>query len=199
MMGTERLSMAFFDQPELVHEILDFMVDFFIKLTKKALIETDIDAFCFNEDFAFKNGPLISPKIYKEFFLPRHKKIIGFLKKNGVQVVEMDSDGNTEVLIPLMIEAGVNLIWPLEAAANMDPVKIRKEYGKDLAFSGGIDKRELAKDRKAIDAELKKKIVPLLETGGYIPTVDHTIPPEISLENFKYYLDLKCKIAKGKC
>jgi len=111
----------------------------------------------------------------------------------------MDSDGNTEVLIPLMIEAGVNLIWPLEAAANMDPVKIRKEYGKDLAFSGGIDKRELAKDRKAIDAELKKKIVPLLETGGYIPTVDHTIPPEISLENFKYYLDLKCKIAKGKC
>ena len=197
MMGTERLSMAFYDQPQLVHEILDFMVEFFIKLTGKALKETNPDAFCFNEDFAFKNGPLISPKIYKEFFLTRHKRIIEFLKKNGVKVVELDSDGNPEVLIPMLIEAGVDLIWPLEAAANMDPVKIRKEYGKDLAFSGGIDKRELAKDRKAIDAELKKKIVPLLETGGYIPTVDHTVPPEISLENFRYYLEQKKKFSEG--
>ena len=87
---------------------------------------------------------------------------------------------------------------PLEAAADMDPVKIRKEYGKDLAFSGGIDKRELAKDKKAIDEELKKKIVPLLETGGYIPTVDHTVPPEISFENFLYYLKLKKEIVEGK-
>jgi len=97
-----------------------------------------------------------------------------------------------------MIEAGVNYHWPLESAAGMDPVKLRAEYGKDLALSGGIDKRELAKDKVAIEAELLSKVVPLLEAGGYIPTVDHTVPPEVPLDNFLYYLELKRKIAEGK-
>lgn len=196
MMGTEGLSYAFYDQPSLVHEILDWMVEFFIGVTEKALYELEIDAFTFNEDFAFKNGPLISPKIYKEFFQPRHKAISEYLRKHGVKVIELDSDGNTEPLIPLMIEAGINCHWPLESAANMDPVKLRKEYGRDLAFMGGIDKRELAKDRKAIEEEMKRKVLPMLESGGYIPTVDHTIPPEVPLDNFLYYLELKWKIAE---
>jgi len=197
-MGTERLSYAFFDQPDLVHEMLDFWVDYFIQATEKALHEVEIDAFIFNEDIAYKNGPLISPKIYKEFFLPRHRAIVEHLRKHGVKVIELDSDGNTEPLLPLMIEAGINCHWPLEAAAGMDPVKIRKEYGKDLALSGGIDKRALSKGKAEIEEELRKKIIPMLETGGYIPTVDHTIPPDISLENALYYFKLKREIAEGK-
>jgi len=198
MFGTEYLSYAFFDQPNLIHEILDFMVEFFMKVTERVLAEVEVDAFTFNEDFAYKTGPLISPKIYKEFFLPRHRRICDYLYSHGVKVIELDSDGNTEVLLPLIIEAGINCHWPLEAAAGMDAVKLRRIYGKDIAFIGGIDKRELAKDKKAIEEELKRKVLPLLETGGYIPAVDHTVPPEVSLENFIYYLNLKQKIAEGK-
>lgn len=194
MFGTENLSYAFFDQANLIHEILDFLMEFFMKTTEKALKEVEIDAFTFNEDFAYKTGPLISPKIYREFFLPRYKKITEFLRKNRVRVIELDSDGNTEVLIPLLIEAGMNCHWPLEVSAGMDPVKIRKEYGKDLALIGGIDKRELAKGKEAIEKEVRKKIIPMLKTGGYIPTIDHTVPPDVSLENFLYYLELKRKI-----
>jgi len=197
MFGTENLSYAFFDQASLIHEILDFMVEFFIKTTEKALKEVEVDAFIFNEDFAYKSGPLISPKIYREFFLPRHRKIIEFLRKHGVKVIELDSDGNTEDLIPLLIEAGINCHFPLEAAAGMDPVKIRKKYGKNLALMGGIDKRELAKDKKAIEKEVKRKILPMLKAGGYIPTVDHTVPPDVPLENFLYYLELKRKLVEG--
>jgi len=197
-MGTVAVSYAFFDQPELIHEMLDFMVEFFIKTTEKALTEVEVDVCIINEDFAGKGGPLISPKIYKEFFLPRHRAIVEHLRKHGVKVIELDSDGNTEPLLPLIIEAGINCHWPLEAAAGMDPVKIRKEYGKDLALSGGIDKRALFKGKAEIEEELRKKIIPMLETGGYIPTVDHTIPPEISLENALYYFKLKREIAEGK-
>jgi uroporphyrinogen decarboxylase len=118
------------------------------------------------------------------------------LRKYGVKVIELDSDGNTEPLIPLLIEAGINCHWPLESAADMDPVKLRREYGKDLAFMGGIDKRELAKDKRAIEEELRRKVLPILESGGYIPTVDHTVPPEVPLENFLYYLELKRRIAE---
>ena len=198
MFGTENLSYAFFDQANLIHEILEFMVEFFIKSSEKALKEVEIDAFTFDEDSAYKTGPLISPNIYRKFFLPRHRKIVEFFRKYGVKVIQLDSDGNTEALIPLLIEAGINCHWPLEAAAGMDPVKIRKEYGRDLALIGGIDKRALAKDKRAIESEVRKKIVPMLETGGYIPTVDHLVPPDVPLENFLYYLELKRKIAEGK-
>lgn len=87
-------------------------------------------------------------------------------------LVDAPAPVGIEVLIPFLIEAGIDCIWPLEGAANMDPVKIRKLYGKDLALLGGIDKRELSKDKKAIEEELKKKILPMLETGGYIPTIE---------------------------
>lgn len=196
LIGTENLSYAFFDQPSLIHEILDFWVEFLVNMTEKTLSEVEVDAFIFNEDLAYKTGPLISPAIFREFFLPRYKTIIEFLRKGGVKIIEFDSDGNTEALLPLLIEAGVDCHWPLESASAMDPVKIRKEYGKDLALIGGIDKRELAKDRKSIEKEMRRKILPILDMGGYIPTVDHTVQPDVPLENYLYYLELREKIAE---
>jgi len=198
MMGTERLSYAFFDQPHLIHEILDWMVEFFMEATEKALTEVEVDAFTFNEDFAHKGGPLISPRIFREFFLPRYKAIIEFLRKHGVKVIELDSDGNTEPFIPLMIEAGINCHWPLEAAAGMDPVRLRRKFGKSMAFMGGVDKRALARGKEAIERELRGKVVPIVREGGYVPTVDHTVPPDVPLENFLYYLEIKRKVAEGR-
>jgi len=196
-MGTQSLSRAFFDKPNLVHEILDFFVDFFKRATERALTEVEVDACIINEDFACNSGPLISPKVYREFFFPRHRAICNFLRSHGVKVIELDSDGNTEALLPMLIDAGFNCHWPLEAAAKMDPVKIREKYGKSLALMGGIDKRELAKDKGAIEKELRRKVIPMLEGGGYIPTVDHTFSPDVPLGNALYYLELKRAIAEG--
>ena len=197
MMGTVRLSISFFRRPNLIHEMLDFLVDFFIKTTEKALSEVEVDAFIFNEDFAHKGGPHISPRIFKEFFFPRYEEIIKFLRKHNVKVIELDSDGNTEPLIPFFIELGIDAHWPLEAAADMNPLKIRREYGEEIALYGGIDKRALAADKKCIRKEVYRKIPRMLELGGgYIPTVDHTVPPDVPLENFLYYLQLKRKIAE---
>lgn len=89
-----------------------------------------------------------------------------------------------------MLEAGITCLWPLECASGMDPRELRREY-PSLALAGGIDKRELAKDRAAIDRELEGKILPLRDRGGYLPHVDHTIPPDVSLDNLKYYLEKK--------
>jgi len=93
---------------------------------------------------------------------------------------------------------GVTCHWPLEVAAGMDPVQLRRRYGRDLALAGGIDKRALTGDKSQIERELRYRLPPLLETGGYIPCVDHTVPPDVPYENFMYYLDLKRKIMEGR-
>ena len=196
-MGTENLSLAFYDQPELLHEAMDFLADFFIEVTERAVSELDIDYFNFFEDMACKSGPLISPQHFREFMLPRYKRVIDHLNRHGIEIIWVDSDGNTEVLLPLFVEAGVTCHWPLERAAGMDPLEVRKEYGTSLALSGGMDKRELAKDRRAIEEEVER-ILPLIEQGGYIPTVDHTVPPDVSYGNFMYYMEIKWKALRGE-
>ena len=100
-------------------------------------------------------------------------------------------------LVDLSLDAGVDGFNPCEVAAGMDPVYLRKKYGKSMNLIGGIDKRELAKGKVEIDREVRK-ILPLLEEGGYFPTVDHTVPPDIPLDNFKYYMEVKTKALLGE-
>jgi len=196
-MGTENLSYAFYDQPDLVHEMVEFVADFTIETLGRAVQDVDIDYFNYFEDFACKSGPLFSPDVFRRFFLPHYQRINEFLNTHGIDIISLDSDGNTEALLPLLIEAGITMHWPLEIASDMDPVRLRKQYGHDLALSGGIDKRELTKDRRAVELEVMAKIPALVADGGYIPTLDHTFPPDIPYDNFLYYLELKQKCLCG--
>ena len=197
-MGTEKACTIFYDDPKLVEEMLDFLTEFFIEISTRTLNDVEVDWYNYFEDFAFKTGPLIGPNIYKKFLLPCYRRINKHLRKHGVDIISLDSDGNIEVLLPLIIEAGFTQICPMEQAAGMDAVKIRKKYGKALSFMGSIDKRELAKGKQEIEKELLRQLPFLLESGGYIPTVDHTIPPDVSYENFLYYLDIKRKVLEGR-
>jgi uroporphyrinogen-III decarboxylase len=128
-MGTERLAYMLYDNPELINECLDFLTDFIIHLLKGAVRDIKFD-FCYiHEDMCFKNGPLISPHMFKEFFAPRYKKYTQFLRDNGVNLIIVDTDGNFEDLIPLFLECGVDGFGPIEIASGLDPMKIRQRYG----------------------------------------------------------------------
>lgn len=190
-MGTEGLSYAFYDEPELIHDMCEFVADYSIELVKPLLEKTDADYVMINEDMAMKSGPLLSPATYKEFIYPNMRRLVDYLKSHGVKYVFVDTDGNSEPLIPMLMDAGVDGLWPLErASVDQDPMFLRKKYGKSLRLTGAVDKRELAKGPKAISEHLKT-FIPLIEEGGFIPTVDHTVPPDVSLENFRYYIEKK--------
>jgi len=190
-MGTKNLSKAFFMQPDLVHDMFDFIADFIIEISRLCLRHIEVDCFHFFEDFAYNNGPLISPHIFEEFMLPRYKRVTEFLRNRDVDIIFLDSDGNTEVLLPLLIGAGITVHWPLEVASGMDPRRIREQYGRRLALMGGLDKRQLARGKKAIESEVLTKIPELVSEGGYVPMIDHIIPPEVSYESFLFYLEIK--------
>ena len=197
-MGTEGLSYAWYDYPALCHEMCEFITDFTIEVSKPMLSkQIPIDYVMINEDLSMKTGPLLSPGTYKKFIAPNLRRLIDFFKANGVKYVFVDTDGNCEALIGTFMDCGVDGIWPLERVAEMDPIKIRKEYGRDLRLYGGVDKMRIALGRKEIDRHLAE-LVPLVEEGGFIPTVDHTVSPEISLADFYYYLERKNALLSGK-
>jgi hypothetical protein len=195
--GTEPLSYLFYDGPALVHECLEFLEDYILKLYARAVRDIQFDYIIIHEDLAGKGGPLIGPNLFREFILPHYKRYIEWLKSNGIRVVIVDTDGDFEALVPVFLEAGVDGFNPMEVAAGMDPVRIRKQYGKRFCMVGGIDKREIAKGPTAIDREIAK-IAPLIEEGGYIPWIDHTVPPDTSLADFEYYLEQKRQIICGE-
>ena len=197
-MGTENLSYGWYDEPEMMHEMMEFTTEFTIEMTRPFL-ETDVkpDYVFINEDLSMKTGPLLSPNTYVEFILPELKKLVEFFKSHGVQWVVIDTDGNPELVIPHFLDAGVDGIWPLERASDMDPVALRKKFGRDLRLWGGVDKRELARDTAAIDTHLET-LRPLVEEGGFIPTVDHLVPPDVSLANFEHYMKRKRQLLRGE-
>lgn len=197
MMGTEALSYALYDKPDLVHDIMEHHADFLIESARPVLEKTDVEYAIINEDLSAKGGPLISPRGYREFIFPRLRRVIDFYKSHGVRYFGVDTDGNPEALVPLFMDAGVDILWPLERASDQDPVRLRKKFGKSLLLWGGVDKRELTKDRGAIDEHLRA-LAPLVEEGGYIPTVDHTVPPDVPLENFLYYMERKQAMLAGR-
>jgi uroporphyrinogen decarboxylase len=196
-MGTEGLSYAWYDQPALMHEMMEFIADFTIEVSRPILDEIAPDYIFLNEDMAMKTGPLLSPRTYKTFVYPHLKRMIAFFKNKGVRYFMVDSDGNTEPLLSLMMDAGVDGIWPLERASDStNPLFLRQKYGKSLRLWGAVDKRELTKDEAAIEAHLRE-LAPLVEEGGYIPTVDHLVSPDVSYSNFLYYMKRKQALLRG--
>jgi len=188
--GTENLSYLWYDDPALIRECLEFLTDFILRLLDRALAALPFDFVIIHEDMAGKGGPLMGPKLFAEFLLPHYRRYIAYLKGHGVRLVLVDTDGDHNVLIPLFLEGGVDGFCPMERAAGMDPVRTRQEHGRSVSMMGGVDKREIAKGRAAIDAELAR-LAPVIASGGYIPTLDHSIPPDVSYADFLYYLEVK--------
>lgn len=189
-MGTERLLYLFYDDPGLIHDMNEFYEQFTIDALGPAVESVRFDFVNFWEDMAYNHASLISPKMFRDFMLPHYRKVTGYLRDHGVGTMMVDCDGNIDELIPLWLEGGVNFVYPLEVAAGMDAVKLRKKYGRDLVMMGNIDKRVFPRGKRAIRDEVMSKVPWLVEQGGYIPCFDHAVPPDVSLENYLYYLDL---------
>ncbi|MBI5689550.1 MAG: hypothetical protein HZC55_05585 [Verrucomicrobia bacterium] len=197
-MGTENLSYAWYDQPELMHEMMEFVADFTIETARPVLAAGVRPDYVFlNEDMSMKNGPLLSPDTFRTFILPHLRRLVAFFKSAGVSWFVVDTDGNCELLLPLLLDAGVDAVWPLERASDMDPLAVRRKFGRALRLWGVVDKRELARDPAAIDAHLRT-LRPLVEEGGFIPTVDHLVPPDVSRANFEHYVARKQQLLRGE-
>lgn len=194
--GPETLLMGFYDDPAWIHEMMDFYADFIIRLTTPLLKEVTPDCIHFFEDMAYRSGSLISPAFFREFMIEPYRRVLDHFRKHNVPFFIVDSDGNVKELIPLFIELGFHGMYPFEVQSGMDIIEVRRTYGKDFVIWGGIDKRTLELSKKEIEQEVLSKLPVMLETGGYIPMLDHEPQPGIPFENFCYYRQLIRKICE---
>jgi hypothetical protein len=187
LMGVENLCTAFYDNPALITRMMDQRVEAMIEITAPILDQVQMDTFMFWEDMAYKTASLLSPAMFRKYMVPRYAEVTAWLRSRGVKHVGVDSDGDIRELIPLWLEAGLDLIVPFEVAAGMDVVEMRREYGHDLIMMGGIDKRAVALGGQTMRDEVDR-IVPVVESGGYFPELDHSAPPDISWPNMQEYM-----------
>jgi len=187
----EGLAYACYDYPDMVEDMVETQCVLVEDALDQLLPEfNDLDYAAGWEDICFKNGPIVSVDFFKNVVTPRYKRIHKKIAAAGIKLWWVDCDGDVRPILPLMMEGGINCLFPFEVNGCAHPGELLKEYGKDLRIMGGVDKIELGKGPKAIKAYLET-LVPLVERGGYIPFCDHRCPPNVKVEDYLYYLDLK--------
>ncbi len=169
----------------LMH-ICDFGYEYFKKIieTVKDYIGKNVHCIHLADDWGTQQGLLMSPSIFDDFFAPHYRRIIDLAHSAGMKV-EFHSCGSAIKIFPRFIDVGVDIMNPIQTSAkDMIPLKIKKEFGKELVFSGGIDVQQVLP--KFTPNEVKKEVISMLESmgknGGYIPGPSHNIqagtPPE---------------------
>jgi hypothetical protein len=187
LFGIEAHLYAFYDQPELMHRMNRELAEFNVRVVEQLFPVFKPDMVGFAEDMSYNHGPMLSYELFKEFLTPYYQQVIPHIKKYGVKPL-VDSDGDITSMIPWMKEAGIGGAYPLERQAGVDIKVVRRDY-PDFLMLGAYDKMVMPRGEAAIREEFDR-ILPVMKSGGYIPSVDHQTPPGVSLENYQTYTRL---------
>lgn len=188
--GDENLLIWMATEPELVKDMFSAHADLMIE-SVDLLLKNGIrpDGAFVGGDIAYKNGMLFSPQMYRELLQPYHRKLFAFYHENDIPVI-YHTDGQCVQAIPLLIESGVDCIEPLESQAGLDLVEIIDHIGDQLSFMGNVSVRALSGSKDDAVKEARYKLAAGKKSRGYIFHSDHSLPPEVPLENFQAVMEV---------
>lgn len=184
--GFEPLCMLFLDDPAFIREMVEFWTEYVSSTMARVLAAGVVDTIQFSEDMAYKEKSMISPAMTREFLKPCWSRWCREARQAGVPIIDMDSDGKVDELIPIWIESGINVCDPIEVAAGNDINAFRAAFGRRIAYRQGVDKRCIAKGGTVIEKELAR-LEPVVRDGGFVPGCDHGVPADISWPDFVRY------------
>ena len=193
MLTMEGLAYAVCDYPDMVEDMVETACVLTEDILDQVLPRYQFDFASGWEDICCKNGPLVQMDFFKEVIFPRYKRIGDKLHAHGIDLWYTDCDGDVRPLIPYFLEAGINCLFPYEVNSCVHPGELFREYGHELRIMGGFDKIEMIKGKEHIKAYMES-LEQYVWEGGYIPFCDHRCPPDVTPENYLYYLDLKEKM-----
>ena len=187
MMGDQNLAYAFYDDPDLVHDMMNTYTETCIGVWKKMVGDIDFDIIEFWEDMCFRSGSFISPKMFREFMTPQYQKVAAFAKERNIPILLVDSDGYIEDLTELMAEAGVTAMYPYEVQSGNDAARVRAKH-PDFGIIGALNKEVMAWGKDAIDAEMEKARR-YIKLGRLIPGPDHFVLSNVTWKNYRYFME----------
>ncbi len=176
-------------EPVKVSELLDALMEIHLGQLEKicSSIGDVVDIIRMGDDLGMNSGPFMDTETYRKFFKPRHNILNEYIKNNSGAHTFLHSCGSISNLIPDLIEAGFEVLNPVQTNAyNMDPVKLKREFGKDVTFwGGGADTRNVLNLGSA--EEIRKHVLERLEIfspgGGFVFNTVHNILPDVPPEN----------------
>jgi len=185
--GVERHLYAFFDQPELMKRMNAELLGYNMECLKQVLEILTPDVLTIAEDMSYNNGPMLSKPQFEEFVAPFYAEPAKLAKEKGALVM-VDTDGDVTSMIPWLEAAGIQGCLPLERMAGVDVAEIRRLH-PEWRMIGGFDKTLMHKGEKAVRDEFER-LLPVMKSGGYLPTTDHQTPPDVGIEEFRRYVAL---------
>ncbi|MCL2834981.1 MAG: hypothetical protein FWD78_17560 [Treponema sp.] len=193
LFGIEPHMYAFYDSTELMHRMNDDLEKFNMSVLETLFSVLKPEFIGFAEDMSYNHGPMLSREMYNEFIMPHYQKLTSYIHANKVKTL-VDSDGDITKMIPWLLEAGIEGVYPLERQAGVDINSIRKEYPQFIML-GGYDKMIMNKGEAVMRKEFER-ILPVMRSGYYIPSVDHQTPPGVSLDDYRIYIRLFAEYAR---
>ena len=187
LFGIQRHLYAFYDQPELMHRINRDLAEYNLHVLERFCEICVPDFMTVAEDMSYNHGPMISKDLFDEFVGPYYRELVPKLRERGI-VVFVDTDGDVTDLVPWMLAVGVQGFLPLERMAGVDVNQLRRDH-PDLRMIGAFDKTTMHLGEERMRREFER-LLPVMRSGGYIPSVDHQTPPEVSLQDYRLYLRL---------
>ncbi len=184
MCNSETILVAMAEEPEWVKDMFDTGCDLSLKLLDIMWERGyEFDELLWYDDMAYKNSTLFSRQMWYDLVRPYQLKTVEWAHGHGVKA-HLHCCGNINSLIDDLIDIGIDMLNPLEVKAGMDPLEVKKQYGDRLALRGGFDARHWEFADEAL-ADINKMLPTLCEKGGYVFSSDHSIPHDVSLENYK--------------
>jgi uroporphyrinogen decarboxylase len=181
------LFMAMAEQPEWVIDMVDTMCDLSIALFDMVWeAGYHFDQVNWWNDLGFKGTQFMSVQMYRDMFKPADRRAAEWAHRHGC-VVHYHSCGNINPFVPELIDAGIDMLNPLEVKAGMDPAALKAAYGDQLAFHGGLNAM-LYDPPEAMWAEMERLIPVMKQNGGYVISTDHSIPESVGLEQYREFV-----------
>jgi uroporphyrinogen decarboxylase len=192
--GMENEMMLMLTDPTFVHELhaahTELIIDIFEGFLDRGV---EFDGIRLADDLGYRTSSLISPRLYREVVFPYHRKLCTYFANRGLPTL-LHSDGNVSDLVPFFIEAGFRGLHPLEVKAGLDIGELRARYGDKLVLFGNIDVRALAGTPEELENELTRKFAVARESAAYIYHSDHSVPNNVSFDNYRLAMELVSRL-----
>jgi hypothetical protein len=187
LFGIENHLFAFYDQPELMHRMNEDLLQFNLRVLDEFSRVCVPEFMTFAEDMSYNHGPMLSKDQFDEFMAPYYRRIVPEIVSRGI-IPFVDTDGDVTVPAAWFEEVGIEGLLPLERMAGVDVNELRRNHPK-LKMIGAFDKTTMHLGEERMRQEFER-LLPVMQSGGFIPGCDHQTPPEVSLEDYRLYLKL---------